>query len=152
MVAYSFKRRFVNPIRIGLGLNAQPEGAWTSYVPKQIVPKHQTIRADRKRHVRQGEELQLYCGLRTRQCFLIGRARCIGTSKITLVFDDDDPEEGDGVISPGFGLAEWGYGSLDAFARGDGFADWAKLRQFWREEHPGVDMFDGVIIFWEALQ
>lgn len=45
MVAYSFQKRFVEPIRSGR--------------------KRQTIRADRKRHARPGEVLQLYSGMRT---------------------------------------------------------------------------------------
>lgn len=46
MVAYSYKRRFVTPIRVGLGL----------------LPKRQTIRAHGlRRHARAGEELQHYC-------------------------------------------------------------------------------------------
>ena len=48
MVAYSFKRRFREPILAG--------------------SKQQTIRADRKRHARRGEALQLYTGMRTTQC------------------------------------------------------------------------------------
>jgi len=56
MVAYSFKAQFREPILAGT--------------------KRQTIRADRKRHARLGEALQLYTGMRTRQCKLIGRATC----------------------------------------------------------------------------
>lgn len=71
MVAYSYKARFVEPIRLGL----EP-GPW---IPGM---KRQTIRADRKRHARPGEEIQHYRGMRTRQCFLIGRAICEAVRRI----------------------------------------------------------------------
>jgi uncharacterized protein YqfB (UPF0267 family) len=48
MVAYSFNKQFVDAIRSGR--------------------KHPTIRANRKRHARPGEMLQLYTGMRTRTC------------------------------------------------------------------------------------
>lgn len=35
--------------------------------------------------------------------------------------------------------------------RPSGFHDWQAFREFWREEHPGIDDFVGVIIFWEPL-
>lgn len=127
MVAYSFKRRFVDPIRAGT--------------------KRQTIRADRKRHARAGEELQLYSGMRTRECELIGRAICEDVVPITLLFNDQDPEA-EGVILPGFGFP----GGLEGFARADGFDSWAALKQFWRDNHPGVDEFTGVLITWGDLR
>jgi hypothetical protein len=134
MVAYSFQPRFVAPILAGT--------------------KRQTIRRPRRRHAREGEEMQLYTGMRTRHCRLICRRTCIGASPITLVFDDNDPDEGEGVIAPGFGIGEWGYASLDQFAIGDGFANWAELRAFWREHHADKlderGMWDGHIIFWGA--
>lgn len=85
MVAYSFKAQFVEPIRAGLGLPTEP----------QIRPKRQTIRADRKRHARPGEELQLYRGMRTRQCFLIGRAACTEVTKIRIIDAGDRPDRPD---------------------------------------------------------
>ena len=58
MVAYSFKARFAEPILAGTKLH--------------------TVRAPRKRDARPGEELQLYRGMRTRQCALIARKTCAG--------------------------------------------------------------------------
>ena len=53
MVAYSLKPRFIPPILSGA--------------------KRQTIRAiSRRRHAIPGETLQLYTGMRTKQCRLIG--------------------------------------------------------------------------------
>jgi hypothetical protein len=130
MVAYNFKPRFAEPILAGT--------------------KRHTIRAariGRVRHAREGEELQLFTGLRTPACKLIARRRCIGIRKITLLFDDDPEYEG--IISPGFGIADWGYASLDDFAVGDGFANWGELKAFWRETHRVITEFEGVIIFWQ---
>jgi uncharacterized protein YqfB (UPF0267 family) len=66
MVAYSFKARFVEPILAGT--------------------KTQTIRADRKRHARPGEDLQLYTAMRTKQCKLIRVARCTQIVSVMLSF------------------------------------------------------------------
>jgi hypothetical protein len=144
MVAYSFQRRFVNPIRVGLGLDP------LARFPPAHGPKRHTIRAPRLRdHAREGQRLQLYFAQRTQHCFLIAHTVCIGVAPITLVFDSDP--ESEGVISPGLGIMEWGYASLDAFAVGDGFESWAALRQFWLVER-GCDefAFKGNIIFWET--
>jgi hypothetical protein len=145
MVAFSFQPRFVRPIRVGLG-HHQVEPPFTA-------PKRQTIRAlrrDRRAHAKIGDILQLYCRQRHPGGFLIGRAQCRLVCPITLVFNDDDRDE-EGVISPGVGLIQWGFSGLDDFARGDGFENWKELREFWRQTHPGVDMFEGAIIFWERL-
>jgi uncharacterized protein YqfB (UPF0267 family) len=110
MVAYSFQKRFAEPILAGT--------------------KSQTIRADRKRHARPGEELQLYTGMRTKHCRLIARVQCIGIRPITLDLAEDMP---------------------DAFAHRDGFADWEDMRAFWRQFHPGVETFTGVLILWDPI-
>lgn len=123
MVAYSFKQRFAAPILSGL--------------------KRQTIRADRRRHARPGEALQLYTGMRTRHCRLIARATCLDVSPITLIFRD-----GEGVVLEGLKST---YGDMDGFACADGFDSWADLSQFWRDNHPAVEVFDGVLIRWGDL-
>lgn len=131
MVAYSFCKRFVAPILRGL----HPEDGVADM-------KMQTIRADRRRHARPGEELQLYCGMRTKSCFLIGRATCTEVRDIAM-----DPSNDwfavDHVMSQP--------SDLDAFARRDGFVDWDDMRKFWREGHPGVDHFAGVLIMWRPI-
>lgn len=129
MVAYSFQARFAAPILAGT--------------------KRQTIRTDRRRHARPGEELQLYTGMRTRQCKLIGRAICRDVRRVALQFDADpacDGVEIDGRFYPGR------QAELDRFAVADGFADWADLRAFWRAQHSDVDRFEGVLILWESFQ
>ena len=123
MVAYSFQQRFVAPILAGT--------------------KHQTIRAERKRHARKGETLQLYTGMRTRHCSLIGVALCTDVSRLRLGIEGDWLEARD-----------WRWharGRLDGFARDDGFADWPEMQHFWRQQHPGIPIFTGVLIRWNYL-
>lgn len=125
MVAYSFKGRFAEPILSG--------------------SKRQTIRADRKRHARPGEELQLYTGMRTRSCRLIGRATCLTVSPIEIGFGYPpfvEVHHREAVRDD----------ELDHFARADGFADWADLAAFWAAEHPDTPVFSGVLIQWGALK
>lgn len=125
MVAYSFQRRFVGQIRGGT--------------------KAQTVRADRRRHARQGEALQLYTGMRTSNCKLIGRATCASIEPIK--FDFDAQEVTIGGNTPMTDLVE-----LDAFAQQDGFDDFRSLAEFWREHHKGIQQWEGVLIRWTAFQ
>lgn len=136
MVAYSFKRQFVAPIQVGLGTIERIPGT-------EYAPKRQTIRAYRKRHARPGEEIQLYCGMRTKHCFLIGRARCTSVDGILLRF-------GIGKISVDNYPAIREDDELDIFAQADGFKDFAEMAAFWHEEY-GQDHFEGIIIKWEPL-
>lgn len=132
MVAYSFCKRFVAPILRGL----HPEDGVADM-------KMQTIRTDRKRHARPGEELQLYCGMRTKSCFLIGRATCTDIRKVTIDFPRDR-------INVDY-ISMTTTGQLNAFSQCDGFVNWDDMRKFWREEHPGVDQFAGVLIMWRPI-
>jgi hypothetical protein len=121
MVAYSFRQHFVDPIIAG--------------------SKQQTIRGPRRRHVRPGEELQLYYGLRTRGCFLIGRAACISAMPVFLDFSNALVVVDGRIVGDSAGL--------DAFARGDGFPlGWDGLRRFWLDEHGALDNFYGTLIRW----
>lgn len=127
MVAYSFKSRFVEPMCAGR--------------------KRQTIRAERKRHAMVGEKIQLFTGMRTKQCRLIGTARCSSVVPITLRM----------LSSPLLDEAEYGgrivclMQDLDAFARMDGFADWWEMRRFWRDEHGEPVEWSGVLIRWDEF-
>lgn len=143
MVAYSFKRRFVAPIKVGLGAIEHIPGT-------EYVPKRQTIRADRKRHARPGEELQLYAGMRTKQCFLIGRARCKDVRDILITL-----KQIGGCVSVGSGnqrFAVYQGEGLGDFARADGFDGWASMVKFWKDEHGDIETFIGVLIEWEPLK
>jgi hypothetical protein len=124
MVAYSFQKRFAEPILAGT--------------------KGQTIRAFRKRHARPGEELQLFIGMRTKHCRLIARKECLAVDPITLVFATSAIFIGDRVVAGN--LVE-----LDIFARFDGFESYAAMRQFWRDEHDEGDHWEGTVIRWLPL-
>jgi len=157
MVAYSYKRRFIPAIEVGLGLRSGAAVIHAeAYVDPAVEPKLQTIRAEgKKRHARPGEEIQLYFGLRTKHARLIGRARCTRVRRITITFGRAERvsiEGGDLFVSEE---------TLNAFARRDGFRSWDEMREFWREEH-GLRLrsgkpkllpkeFRGLLIEWEPL-
>ncbi len=152
MVAYSFKQRFAQPILDGMKLH--------------------TIRADRQRHARPGEEMQLYTGMRTRQCRLIARVIC--TEILPILIDLSEQEviiSGDGSAISGWPwpVKDWSKmagddfvihgmlltrfnGGVETLARNDGFASWDAMREFWIEEHgaPPDDehVFVGKLIGW----
>lgn len=119
MVAYSFKARFAAPILAGT--------------------KRRTIRADRKRHARVGEQVQLYRGMRTRQCIRLGTGQCVYVGPVLLDFTA-------GIIEAHGGMVD-----RNDFAINDGFASWEDMRLFWSIEHPGVDRFAGVMIRWNEF-
>jgi hypothetical protein len=135
MVAYSFNKRFAEPIASGH--------------PATGIVKRQTIRAPRKRHARPGELLQLYEGMRTKHCRrIIADQICTAVRPVHIwlagrcaVYLRDpleflrDPAE------------------LDEFARADGFLHWPDLQAFWQAAHPEAAApemsFEGVLIRWE---
>lgn len=136
MVAYSFKFRFVDDIRQGI--------------------KPHTIRNDRKRHARPGEQVQLYTAMRTKACRLIGLATCVDVRPIRLDFDQLEVTI--------FEVAQQDIhyttrAERDLFARFDGFQSWTDLVEFWRNERTRRDsgmrnggpmgVFSGVIIRWK---
>jgi hypothetical protein len=130
VVAYSFKQIFIEPIEAGT--------------------KRQTMRNERERHVRVGEEIQLYYGMRTRHCRLIGRALCAAVTPVALDFMNDRVVIGDGT--PGIRVLGT-FRKINDFARADGFRDWNDLIAFWAKEHPKVpDRWSGVLIEWTAFR
>lgn len=137
MVAYSFKKRFVEPIRSGLGFYEHIDGM----IPP---PKRQTIRAEgKRRHARPGETLQLYTAMRTKQCQKIGEARCVGVDPIRIIVKEDHLTiELKGSLVP--------RAKMGAFARSDGFVNAADMLDFWKAEH-GIGDFHGFLIRWEPL-
>ena len=129
MVAYSFKARFAGPILAGM--------------------KAQTIRADRRRHARPGEQLQLYTGMRTKRCRLIARVTCLDVTPVRLCFSRHGAAElmefGGAFLTPA---------SMERFAQADGFASVADMAAFWFEQHrrDGDEIdFRGVVIAWAAV-
>lgn len=151
MVAYSFKKRFVPAVL--LGLKPSP-GADT------VRPKRQTIRAgsvsgggtasttNGKRHARPGEVVQLYTAMRTKQCRKLGEARCVSVQPITLWLG------GDGAVTVQLGGKLLGLRQTRQFVRDDGFETPQDMVEFWQQEN-GADKFGakwhGVLITWEPL-
>jgi uncharacterized protein YqfB (UPF0267 family) len=123
MVAYSFKRRFVEPIVDGR--------------------KGGTIRADRRRHVRPGEEMQLYVGMRTKQCRLIARKTCLAVEPITLDFVTRSVTWQGGEDRLIRSREE-----LDDFAAFDGFRSFTELSEFWVATHGRPERWHGWHILW----
>ncbi|SFD74446.1 hypothetical protein SAMN05428997_14820 [Bosea sp. CRIB-10] len=137
MVAYSFNKRFVEPIATGH--------------PATGVVKLQTIRADRTRHARPGELLQLYQGMRTKHCHkIIADPICVAVRPLRLFVVDAFVHflDNDQTID----TAE----EIDDFARQDGFLHWADMQAFWQAAHPEASdpeqYFTGVLICWEPMR
>lgn len=129
MVAYSFQKQFEKPMREGI--------------------KPQTMRNERKRHARPGEELQLYYAMRTKQCRLIGLATCSAVTPVRIDFSRNVIKiEGRPFIR--------GMVALNAFSVRDGFEDWDSMFYFWNATHAKDDgvgqnhlvAWSGVLIEW----
>lgn len=147
MVAYSYKRFFRTPLRMGLGLEPVDRS------PGARKPKNQTIRAiGKRRHARPGDELQHYIGMRTKQCELIGRARCTASLWIIIWFGSKPGDmtiqiEGRGILTPR---------ALRRFAQDDGFYSPRDMWDFWMEEHgtkkEPLRKWRGVLIMWKPIE
>ena len=137
MVAYSFKQRFVQPIRVGLS---------RVQLSFDCPPKRQTIRAiGKRRHARPQEVVQLYHAQRTQHCFKIGDGRCASARLIQI---DLRPNDFGVRIDDGNWLRSR---QLDEFAVADGFDDPADMLAFWQANHPDIALFDGALIEWVPL-
>ena len=123
MVAYSFKAFFAAQIEAGT--------------------KRQTIRSHRRRHARPGELVQLYVGMRTKQCRKIRPdVRC---TRIGEVYIDVGAVAIDGLQVDGRQLS---LEEAEDFAKADGFVSLSEMHAFWLKEH-GEGRFAGVIIYWD---
>ncbi|MCO5082629.1 MAG: ASCH domain-containing protein [Rhizobiaceae bacterium] len=143
MVAYNFKAVFAGQVA--------------------ALAKLQTVRADRRRHARPEEGVQLYCGMRTVQCRKLVEPDpiCRDVRPITIV---TNPLVEDFIASIVIGARPLDRSEIEAFARADGFApdvvgDWRfertghigsarwNMGAFWQASH-GAGRFDGVLITW----
>ena len=147
MVAYSFNAIFANQV--------------------SSLRKRQTVRAERKRHARPGEPVQLYAGMRTRSCRKLVHPDpvCSSVSKIeislSILIDDMIASISiDGIPlrseeieafakADGFGVEEVGDWRFKATGR-RGTARW-NMGDFWMRNH-GSGRFDGVLIKWEPAE
>jgi len=117
MVAYNFKKQFAEKVRDG--------------------SKCQTVRGQRDRHANPGEAVQLYTGMRTKQCDkLIPDPVCTSVNKVVI--------NNNLVMIDGWILWD---SNLEKFAIADGFANYADFLAFFKEVH-GLP-FEGVLIKWK---
>lgn len=145
---FSFRPRFVNPIRLGLGLQEFDE---PRFPPAMGLPKLQTIRAERKdkKRPKPGDTALMFSGMRTKQCRLIvprGAARIDAVSPIFLRFNGGKLRD---VGLQEMTMFDERFTDFDDFARKDGFASSDEMAKFWWQEHPGVEEFHGFITFWK---
>lgn len=137
MVAYGFKAFFAPQIEAGV--------------------KRQTVRSERKRHARPGEAIQLYQGMRTRQCRkLIPDPPCTAVDRILIV------RAGMEIVDIEINGMRLTVDEIEDFAASDGLAlthvshvpglghRYARFNMgtFWAKNHPDVTAFQGVAIHW----
>lgn len=123
MVAYSFNKRFIDPIRQGY--------------------KRQTIRRQGlKRHARVGEMVQLYTALRTaRAARILPDVVCIDVCPVLIQFDD--VMRITRIETAGIPVID-----LDGFAIRDGFTGLEDMGVFWEFTNGPMTHFEGVLIEW----
>lgn len=140
MVAYSFAPQFIAPI--------------------EARTKLQTVRGHRRRHARVGEPIQLYTGMRTKQCrkLVDPDPICIRVWDIRIAVDAAECRKIGAITLEGTLLTQ---PEMEAFAQSDGFtadADASALRrmgEFWLKAHENLGqefLFDGVVLRWEWPQ
>lgn len=142
MVGYNFQRMFETQI-VGL-------------------TKRQTVRADRQRHARPGEPVQLFCDQRSRHCrkLLSPDPICTEVRRIEICTSVLIDELIASISIDGIPLHR---DEIEAFARADGFAPElvadlcpfpvaatarATMGMFWKLRH-NVTRFEGVLVKWE---
>lgn len=119
MVAYNFQPEFISPILLGT--------------------KVSTIRPDgKRRHARAGEEVQLYVGMRTPDCALLLRARCLRSLPIEI--------HADHVRADGQCKANPVY--YEILARNEGFSSFGNL-QAWFDRRYGLPAVGFTQIIWD---
>jgi hypothetical protein len=143
MVAYSFKRFFSPQISVGI--------------------KRQTVRADRRRHARPGEQLQLYEGMRTRHCRKIINPDPLCSNVSPIVIETSDANDRF-ITSIEVGGIRFNSDDMEEFARADGFAPehinavaldldgksaLENMGAFWKANH-AAGCFVGVVIYWQT--
>ncbi len=128
-----------------LGFKAQFEA------PILAGTKRQTCRLERKDkrpHCKGGDIIDMVVGNRTPQRRVFARVHCAAYDPLTMWFGPDRS------YCIGNAPEEAAHFRLDAFARADGFADWAALEEWFAAEHgcgPGSP-FRGFLIRWYPPQ
>lgn len=123
MVAYNFKKRFISPIETGT--------------------KVHTIRENgKRRHARPGEAIQLYYGMRTKQCRkIIDDPICTWVMPISMLMG---PLSFLSVKVLGIPMD---LAAMDDLAVTDGFENAKDMHDFWLTTH-GDGVFSGRLIGW----
>lgn len=135
------------------------------------LTKRQTVRADRRRHARPGEPVQLYAGMRTKHCVKLVDRDPICTA-VTPIVIETSGLVADFVVSIVLDGRPLDADGIEAFAAADGFAPidcgwWrevilppaldtvatarSNMGDFWRARH-GAGRFEGVTVFWEPAE
>jgi uncharacterized protein YqfB (UPF0267 family) len=127
VVAYNFNSAFVEDVAAGR--------------------KRQTVRRHRKRHVRPGEFIQLFTGMRTRHC-----RKLTEIDPVCLRVDEIEIDVAvRGIAAMRINGIPLSKEDQDAFARADGFGGFAfplqTMGHWWRRIHGG-GTFRGVVIIW----
>jgi len=126
MPALNFKKEFAPKVEIGLK------------EPRHREAKRQTIRAGRKdgRNPREGQQLYLYTGMRTKVCRKLGEAECKSVQQFTI-------EENLAIY---VGTRCLSVGEEESMALADGFTTRGQFLDFFRKTH-GLP-FNGFLIKW----
>ena len=112
------------------------------FAPKvESGEKRQTIRATRAdgRVPRKGDIAKLYTGLRTRNTRLMMAAQVIGCDPVYIDFAERSVVLGGNLLRPG---------TLERFAKEDGFTDASEMIDWFKETH-GLDDFEGFCVRWD---
>lgn len=133
MVALSFKGQFAGPIVAGT--------------------KRQTVRMQRKRPPRVGEQLQLYTAMRTKHCRkIVPDVPCTEVGLVMITVDENHPELIAAITFDGRDQLKdreiERFAVADGFAASEGCSARRAMGNFWMRHH-GPGEFIGHLIRWE---
>jgi len=103
--------------------------------------KRQTIRATRKRPIKQGDMLYLYTGMRTRQCEALGITHCMHTAPIKICSEQRCVYVSGKLLSPD---------GVEQLARADGFLSTDDFFAYFAT--PDGRAFEGQLIKWPGAE
>lgn len=133
MVAYSFNKQFAEDVISG--------------------KKVQTVRANRKRHARVGEPIQLYTAMRTKHCrkLIDVDPVCVSVQEVIISFPADESDADLIMLLDRMPVVS---NDLELFAKADGFDSVRHFKDWWRTTHGKTKdsfLFKGVVIHWEEV-
>jgi len=118
MPALNFESQFANAVRDGF--------------------KSQTIRAPRKKPIKEGDTLYLYTGMRTKNCIKLNEVICDSVLDFNIHMDGWGCDVGPCMVRD--------KDELNKLARADGFEDWFEMVRWFIYNH-GLP-FKGNLILW----